>query len=192
MPGIVRNPAREVRYLKAKGDGFHTWTLEEVEQYEKRHPVGTMARLALAVLLYTMQRRSDVVTFGDHLTVQMAVYDQEGNALRDADGKEVIEEWLRFTQFKGRNKSEPVKLELMVLAELRRILDATPGKGKTWITSSYGRPYTAESFGNQFHDWCVDAGVPGRAHGPERRGLPASQSSAQPTARSWPLVVTPR
>src|SRR5262245_33522567 len=58
------NPAKEVPYIKAGTQGFHSWTIEEVRQYEAHHPVGTRARLALALLLYTTQRRSDVVRLG--------------------------------------------------------------------------------------------------------------------------------
>ena len=43
-----RNPARDVPYLKAKGDGFHSWTMEEVRQFEDHHPIGSKPRLALA------------------------------------------------------------------------------------------------------------------------------------------------
>jgi hypothetical protein len=53
-----------VAYLKGKPGGFHSWTREEVEQFEARHLIGTKARLAMALLLYTGQRRSDVVLFG--------------------------------------------------------------------------------------------------------------------------------
>jgi integrase len=75
---VPRNPAREVEYLRSGRDGYHTWTSEEVQQFEARHPIGTKARLALALLLYTGQRRSDVVRLGrQHIRV---------------DG------WLHFTQ----------------------------------------------------------------------------------------------
>src|SRR5438067_9812367 len=40
------NPAREVEYFKSGSTGFHTWTPEEVQQFERRHPVGSKARLA--------------------------------------------------------------------------------------------------------------------------------------------------
>ena len=59
-----RNPAKDVDYFKSKGDGFHSWTIEEIRQFEERHPIGTSARLALALALYTGQRRSDIVQFG--------------------------------------------------------------------------------------------------------------------------------
>lgn len=80
---VVANPAQSVPYLKAKGDGHHSWSLEEIELFEKKHPVGTMARLALALMLYTGQRRSDAIALGP------------GQA---KDG------WLHFTQFKGRER----------------------------------------------------------------------------------------
>ena len=59
-----RNPAKDVRYLKSASEGYHTWSLEEVQQFEAHHPVGTKARLALSLLLYTGQRRSDIVCLG--------------------------------------------------------------------------------------------------------------------------------
>src|SRR5262245_23135310 len=61
---IDSNPAKEVPYIKAGSKGIHSWNIEEVRQYEAQHPVGTRARLALALLLYTTQRRSDVVRLG--------------------------------------------------------------------------------------------------------------------------------
>ncbi len=50
--------------MKTGSQGFHTWTIAEVLQYAKKHPIGTKAHLALALLLFTGQRRSDVVKFG--------------------------------------------------------------------------------------------------------------------------------
>ena len=44
--------------------GYHSWTEEELRQYEQRHPIGSKPRLALALLLYTAQRRADMVRLG--------------------------------------------------------------------------------------------------------------------------------
>src|SRR5947208_3107519 len=63
-PYAPHNPARDVPYLRTGSTGYHTWTLEEVQQFEERHPIGTKARLALALLLLSGQRRSDVIRFG--------------------------------------------------------------------------------------------------------------------------------
>jgi integrase len=61
---MTANPARDAERVGYATDGFHTWTVEEVRQFEERHPIGTKARLALALMLYTGARRGDVVTFG--------------------------------------------------------------------------------------------------------------------------------
>ena len=58
------DPTRDVKLIKVKTDGFHSWSDDEIAQYEARHPIGSKARLALALLLYTGQRRSDVVRMG--------------------------------------------------------------------------------------------------------------------------------
>jgi len=46
------------------GDGFHTWTEEQIAQFEAHHSIGSRERLALALGLYTAQRRGDVVRMG--------------------------------------------------------------------------------------------------------------------------------
>jgi hypothetical protein len=39
--GITCNPARDVARLKPKNPGgHHTWSIEEIERYEERHPIG--------------------------------------------------------------------------------------------------------------------------------------------------------
>ena len=45
----------------AKGDGHHTWTEEEIAIYERHWPAGSRERMALALLVHTGQRLSDVV-----------------------------------------------------------------------------------------------------------------------------------
>ena len=58
------DPTRDIKQRSIKGDGFHTWTDDEIAQFESYHPIGTKPRLALALLLYTAQRRTDVVRIG--------------------------------------------------------------------------------------------------------------------------------
>ena len=60
----VDNPCDQIKLPKLKTLGFHTWDETEIAQFEKRHAIGTRARLALALLLYTAQRRGDVVRMG--------------------------------------------------------------------------------------------------------------------------------
>src|SRR5262249_4932288 len=49
---------------KVKSKGHHTWTAGEVAQFEAHHPIGSKARLAFALGLFTAQRRGDVIRMG--------------------------------------------------------------------------------------------------------------------------------
>lgn len=149
---LASNLAREVEFMKTPQGGHHTWTIEEVRQFEARHPIGTRARLALALLLYTGVRRSDVVLLGR----QMA---RNG--------------WLNFTEQKGIDNLEKVR-SVPILPQLQEIIDATPNNHLTYLTTEAGHPFTANGFGNWFHDRCVEAGVPGRAHGLRKAGATAA------------------
>jgi integrase len=62
------------RVKKFKSTEFHTWTDEEIAQFEYRWPVGSTPRLAFSLLLFTGQRLSDVV--------RMHWRDVEGDAIR--------------------------------------------------------------------------------------------------------------
>lgn len=132
-----RNPAAEVEYLKSRSDGFHAWTLEEIAQFEATHPIGSKARLTLALALYTGQRRADIVEFGK---------------------QHVRDGWLVFTQNKNRNR-KPIRLEIPIIPELQRIIDASPIGNLTFLTTAFGRPFTSNGFGNRFRKWCDEAGL---------------------------------
>lgn len=138
------NPARDIRYFKPKNpNGHHTWSIEEIERFEKRHPIGTKAHLALALLLYTGQRRSDIVQFG-----------REHEKLG----------WLKFTQQKNRGR-KPISLEIPIRPELQKVLDASPTGEVVYLVTEFGKPFSDDGFGNWFRDRCIEADVPGRAHG---------------------------
>lgn len=134
---LTFNPARDVKYRTAGGQGFHHWTTEEVEQFEERHPVGTKARLALALMLYTGQRRSDIIRFGR---------------------QHVRDGWLRFTQFKGRNHN-PTTLEIPIVDALRDIIAASPTGDLTFLVTEFRKPFTSNGFGNRMRKWCDEAGL---------------------------------
>jgi integrase len=59
------DPTRDVRAVKSKNrSGFHRWTEEEIAQFEAAHPIGSKARLAMALGLYFGQARQDVIAMG--------------------------------------------------------------------------------------------------------------------------------
>lgn len=143
------NPARDVAYIRTASDGHHTWTVEEIRRYGARHPIGGKARLALALLLFTGVRRSDVVQLGRQ---------------NERDG------WLHFTETKGR--SQLVKdRAIPILPELRAAIDACPSGHLTYLVTEFGKPYTANGFGNWFRRRCDEAGLPHcSAHGLRKAG----------------------
>lgn len=148
-PPVKTNPARDVPLLSIPGTGIHSWTVDEVRQYEKTHPVGTMARLALAIFLFTGMRRSDAIRLGRQ-------HAKSG--------------WFKFRQFKGRNHS-PIDIEIPILPELQSMIDATPTGDMTYLVTAFGRPFADAGFGNKMRAWCDAAGLPQcSAHGLRKAG----------------------
>jgi integrase len=131
------DPTRDIKLRQIKGDGFHTWTEEEIAQFEAHHPIGTKPRLALALLLYTAQRRSDVVRMGRQHIRNGA---------------------LTVKQQKTGTELPPIP----VLPELQAVLDATPSEHLTFLVTATGKPYGGNAFSAQFRNWCDAAGLPKR------------------------------
>src|SRR5262245_31723172 len=51
IEGVTVNAARDVPLLRpARVGGFPAWTVADIEKFEKRHPIRSKARLALAIL----------------------------------------------------------------------------------------------------------------------------------------------
>jgi integrase len=128
------DPTRDVKAIRVKSDGFHSWTDEEIAQFEQRHPVGSRPRLALALLLYTGQRRSDVVRMGrQHI---------------DKNGA------IRVRQLKT-----GAELAIPVHVALGAIIAETPVDHLTFLTTQFGKPFAAAGFGNWFREQCNLAGL---------------------------------
>jgi integrase len=119
--------------------GFETWTDADIALFEERHPIGSKARLALALLLYTGLRRGDVVRLGrQHIR----------------DGVLSLKQSKTGTQ-----------VDLPVLPELQAALDLTP-IGMTFLVTGRGIPFTPGGFGVWFQQRCAEAGLKGlSAHG---------------------------
>ena len=132
------DPTQGVKKIKPKKKGgFHRWTDAEIGQFANRHPVGSKARLALALGLYTGQARQDVILMGEqHISDE-------------------ILDWVR----KKTENTTGLELAIPVHPELRRILDATPSKHLTFLMTEFGAPFTAAGFGNWFRDRCNEAGL---------------------------------
>jgi integrase len=134
------DPTRDVKLPKQKNTGgFHSWTEEEIAQYKLRHPSGTRAARALAVLLCTGQARSDVVRIGRQNV---------------KDGVLTLS-----------RKKTGVRIDIPLVPELLAELAFLPDDQLLFLTTEAGKAFTAAGFGNWFADRCREVGVPGRAHG---------------------------
>lgn len=177
-PLMVANLARGVPLLKAPGTGgHHTWDVAEIERYCEHHPPGTKACLALWLFLLLGQRISDVAKFGrQHIRRP----DHVAPRLREIHSGR----WLAFRQHKNRNKS-PVDLVIPILPRLEEVLAVSGQAGvlgeMTFLETSFGKPFTVKGLGNWFEDRCLEASVPGRAHGLRKAGATISaQNGATP------------
>lgn len=146
---IASNPARDAERVGYATSGFHTWTVAEVRQFEVRHPIGSKARLALALLLFLGCRRGDMVTLGR---------------------QHVRDGVLRFVPRKTRYRRMTCS-EKPVLPMLAEIINASPCGDLTFLVTSFGKPFTAAGFGNWFRERCDEAGLPHcTAHGLRKAG----------------------
>ncbi len=153
------NPARDVKLIKYKTKGHHSWTIEEVDRFEGCFPLGTKPRLAMALMLYTAGRREDAVRLGP---------------------KHVQHGRIRFTQAKNEDRA-PVEVDMPLHPDLSAAIEAGPCGDETFLVTEFGSPFTPNGFGNWFRDKCVQAGVPGRAHG-LRKAMAARLAESQATA----------
>jgi integrase len=139
------DPTANVKLRAIKGDGFHTWTDDEIAQFETHHPIGSKPRLGLALLFYTAQRRGDVVRMG----------------------RQHIRETPEGPVLYVRQRKTGVELLIPIYPELRAVLDATPSEHLTFLVTATGKPYGDNHFSESFREWCDAAGLPKRcsAHG---------------------------
>jgi integrase len=134
---IPDDPTLGVTRQKVKTTGYRTWSEDHIARLEAKHPIGTKARLAFALVLYTGLRRSDVVKIGEP--------NIHNGVLTIDQGKT--------------EGGEEAHLEIPVHPKLREIIDATPMVGvKTFLVTHFGKPYTAPGFGNWFRELCDEAG----------------------------------
>ncbi|WP_369026397.1 tyrosine-type recombinase/integrase [Qipengyuania sp. RANM35] len=156
------NPVIATRPYEVKGGGFHTWTELEIEQYEACHPLGSKARLALALMLWTGQRGGDARVMGpQHIKHKRLVITQEKTG---------------------------VTVSLPILPPLAEAIMAAPGGALVFLLSEHGKPYSRKGFGNKIRQWCDEAGLPEcTAHGlrkaAARRFAEAGCSNQQ--IKSW-------
>jgi integrase len=127
---LAVNPAIGVKKYRTKSDGHHSWSDDEVAQFQARHPAGTKAGLALALGLFTAQRKGDCIRMGwQHVSGDSIAVRQE-------------------------KTSTPLLIPLH--PELKAALASMPRTNLTFIVTEWGAPFTSAGFGNWFRDRPLD------------------------------------
>lgn len=141
---IDQNPAIGVDSTPPPTAGHHTWSVEEIAQYQAKYPLGTQERLAMDVLLYTGMRRGDAVLLGK---------------------QHIKDGYISFRASKTRNE-----ITIPLLQPLAESIQATQTGDLALLVTSQGKPWTKEAFGNWFAKACEAADLKGRAHGLRKAG----------------------
>jgi integrase len=136
------DPTHGVKPPRIKTEGYRTWSEADIAAFETKHAIGTRARLALALLLYTAQRRSDVIKLG----------------------RQHVRDGMLYL----RQQKTGAPLAIPVHPELAAIIEATACDHLTFLTTATGKPFSAAGFTNWFRDSCNAAGL---AKGTSAHGL---------------------
>src|SRR5262249_26283605 len=123
-----QDPTWGIKVKVPKSDWHHTWTDDEVAQFEAAHPVGSKPRLALALGLYTALRREDAVRIG----------------------RQHFREGVLTVRPKKTETTTRVTLAIPVLPELQAVLDATSMGHLTLLVTETGKSYGGDDFSRRF------------------------------------------
>jgi integrase len=128
------DPTQGIKIKLPKSDGVYTWNENDVAAYEATHAIATKPRLAMALALYTAQRRSDIIRMGP--------------------------QHIRNGVLHIRQDKTGATLDIPVHPDLQKIIDATPCGHLTFLTTYTGKPYGGNDFSEMFRTWCDAAGLP--------------------------------
>lgn len=140
---ITANPARLTKSYKVGGDGFHTWSEDDISQFYRGHAPGTMAHRAVTVMLYTGTARVDAVALGP--------LNMRGTRLE-----------YRRRKMEGR---DGVLISIPLHPDLAALLADLP-KDRPYLATAYGKGRSPNGLGDLVREWCNMAGLPEcSAHG---------------------------
>ena len=99
---------------------------------------------------------------------------------------------IRYRQAKNENRN-PIDVDIPVHPDLATVLNDTPSGHLTFLVTEYGKPHTANGFGNAFKDWCRSADLPHcSAHGLRKATAARLAERGRRRTRSWPSLATVR
>lgn len=144
------NPFRTVKLKALQTQGFIPWSDADIELFKAKHSAGSRPRRAMALLLYTTQRRSDVHRMGPQHRVG---------------------DCIAITQVKGKRGAQPVDLVIPIHPELMAELDLVPTDAKAYVATASGKAFSPAGFTQWFVEQAQAAGLQNRTpHGLRKSG----------------------
>jgi integrase len=119
-----------IRLRPSRGE-FHTWSEDEISAFEATFAIGTRERLAMALGLYTGQRRGDIIRMG--------------------------RQHVRDGVLHVRQEKTNAVLAIPVHPELAVVLAAVSPTQMTFIQTLKGTPFTGHAFSDWFGKACDKA-----------------------------------
>lgn len=137
---ILRSPMEDVERVKVaageRSEGYHSWDEDEIARYRARHPIGTKARLAMELILWTDQRGVDSVHLGP--------------------------KHIRRGKFVLRQTKTGKRLILPIAPQLLEAIVSMPHNptASCLLVTEHNKPFSRKGFGNKFRQWCDEADLP--------------------------------
>jgi hypothetical protein len=151
---IEKNPCDGINVEIPGNDGFEAWTDYEIGIYRRHHELGTLARLALELLLNTLARSGDAITLGP---------------------SNIWNGRLCWRPQKSERHGNAPPVAIRVLPELQAAINAMPPipLGQPFLATRQGVPFTKNHWHRTFARWVTEAGIAGdyRAHGLRKAGM---------------------
>lgn len=145
----MRNSAKLVAPFRKKTEGHHAMTPAEAMQFISHHGPQSKATFALALMMFTGFRVSDLAAIGPQ--------HRRGDIFR-----------LRL--FKNRNRT-PVDLEIAIHPILEAVLAMHKPVGLNYLLTEHGKPYSVKGLGNRISEWFTQAGLANCTAHSVRKGL---------------------
>lgn len=138
---VDTNPAREVKKFAINTDGYHTWTEDEISKFYATHEEGSMADLAMTLMLCTGAARADAVQLGP-------------------DNIESVNGVPRLRYYRQKMKTRNgVLVDIPVHPELARRIERLTHNPETFLQTEAGKQRSSNGLGNHMRKWCDEAGL---------------------------------
>ena len=161
---LAIDPTTGVKRRDYQVHGYRPWTEADIAAFEAKWPTGSKPRRAFALLLYTGQRRSDVVRMG--------------------------RQHVRHGRIHVRQVKTGRELELPIHPALAAELAHVPADHLHYLARDDGTPHSPGGFYNLFTTWCAAAGLePGLAPHGLRKAAARRLAEAGATAHQIAAVT---